>query len=147
MITGQKAGTHPGEATSHSQLKLLLYSKLIVGLESPTHALRADADPSAQSASATYITLAQEHPYDRNIEIILHLSGEQLGAVPSCVIFPLVFMWLHWLTNLLHRTSQSTGHIRERQALFQPVWRADLFSQRFHPLHSKRFGGWKEGWW
>ncbi|MEQ2264585.1 hypothetical protein XENORESO_013324, partial [Xenotaenia resolanae] len=44
------------------------------GLESPTHALRADADPSAQSASATYITLAQEHPYDRHIEIILHLS-------------------------------------------------------------------------
>ncbi|XP_061588146.1 von Willebrand factor A domain-containing protein 5B1 [Cololabis saira] len=47
---------------------------LLAGLESPTHALRADADPSAQSASATYITLAQEHPYDRNIEIILHLS-------------------------------------------------------------------------
>ncbi|XP_029380640.1 von Willebrand factor A domain-containing protein 5B1 [Echeneis naucrates] len=47
---------------------------LLAGLESPTHALRADADPSAQSASATYITLAQEHPYDRHIEIILHLS-------------------------------------------------------------------------
>ncbi|KAM8839470.1 von Willebrand factor A domain-containing protein 5B1 isoform 1-T1 [Synchiropus picturatus] len=47
---------------------------LLAGLESPTHALRADADPSAQSASATYITLAQDHPYDRHIEIILHLS-------------------------------------------------------------------------
>ncbi|CAK6952491.1 von Willebrand factor A domain-containing protein 5B1 [Scomber scombrus] len=47
---------------------------LLAGLESPTHALRADADPCAQSASATYITLAQEHPYDRHIEIILHLS-------------------------------------------------------------------------
>ncbi|XP_031710850.1 von Willebrand factor A domain-containing protein 5B1 isoform X1 [Anarrhichthys ocellatus] len=47
---------------------------LLAGLESPTHALRADADPSAQSASATYITLAQEHPFDRHIEIILHLS-------------------------------------------------------------------------
>ncbi|XP_047445518.1 von Willebrand factor A domain-containing protein 5B1 [Mugil cephalus] len=47
---------------------------LLAGLESPTHALRADADPSAQSASATYITLAQEHLYDRHIEIILHLS-------------------------------------------------------------------------
>ncbi|XP_068196819.1 von Willebrand factor A domain-containing protein 5B2 isoform X2 [Antennarius striatus] len=47
---------------------------LLAGLESPTHALRADADPSAQSASATYITLAQEHPYDRHIEIFLHLS-------------------------------------------------------------------------
>ncbi|KAM8850216.1 von Willebrand factor A domain-containing protein 5B1 isoform 2-T2 [Spinachia spinachia] len=47
---------------------------LLAGLESPTHALRADADPSAQSASSTYITLAQEHPFDRHIEIILHLS-------------------------------------------------------------------------
>ncbi|KAJ8011586.1 hypothetical protein DPEC_G00059790 [Dallia pectoralis] len=47
---------------------------LLAGLESPTHALRADADPSAQSASATYITLAQDHPYDRHLEIILHLS-------------------------------------------------------------------------
>ncbi|KAJ3595084.1 hypothetical protein NHX12_004389 [Muraenolepis orangiensis] len=47
---------------------------LLAGLESPTHALRADADPSAQSASSTYITLAQEHPYDRHIEVILHLS-------------------------------------------------------------------------
>ncbi|XP_034040010.1 von Willebrand factor A domain-containing protein 5B1 isoform X2 [Thalassophryne amazonica] len=47
---------------------------LLAGLESPTHALRADADPHAQNASATYITLAQEHPFDRHIEIILHLS-------------------------------------------------------------------------
>ncbi|CAL8312558.1 unnamed protein product [Gadus morhua 'NCC'] len=47
---------------------------LLAGLESPTHALRADADPGAQSASSTYITLAQEHPYDRHIEVILHLS-------------------------------------------------------------------------
>ncbi|XP_037386944.1 von Willebrand factor A domain-containing protein 5B2-like [Pygocentrus nattereri] len=47
---------------------------LLAGLESPTHALRADAEPSAQSASATYITLAEDHPYDRHLEIILHLS-------------------------------------------------------------------------
>ncbi|XP_056336617.1 von Willebrand factor A domain-containing protein 5B2 [Danio aesculapii] len=47
---------------------------LLAGLESPTHALRADADPSAQSASATYITLAEEHQCDRHLEIILHLS-------------------------------------------------------------------------
>uniref|UniRef100_A0A672RQG3 von Willebrand factor A domain containing 5B2 n=1 Tax=Sinocyclocheilus grahami TaxID=75366 RepID=A0A672RQG3_SINGR len=46
---------------------------LLAGLESPTHALRADADPSAQSASATYITLAEEHSCDRHLEIILHL--------------------------------------------------------------------------
>ncbi|KAI7809549.1 von Willebrand factor A domain-containing protein 5B2 [Triplophysa rosa] len=47
---------------------------LLAGLESPTHSLRADADPSAQCASATYITLAEEHPCDRHLEIILHLS-------------------------------------------------------------------------
>ncbi|XP_041118571.1 von Willebrand factor A domain-containing protein 5B1-like isoform X2 [Polyodon spathula] len=47
---------------------------LLAGLESPTHALRADGDPSAKSASATYITLAEEHPYNCNLEIILHLS-------------------------------------------------------------------------
>ncbi|XP_066508877.1 von Willebrand factor A domain-containing protein 5B2-like isoform X1 [Hoplias malabaricus] len=47
---------------------------LLAGLESPSHALRADADPSAQSASSTYITLAEDHTYDRRLEIILHLS-------------------------------------------------------------------------
>ncbi|KAK1790955.1 hypothetical protein P4O66_014791 [Electrophorus voltai] len=47
---------------------------LLAGLESPTHALRADADPGAQSAFATYITLAEDHPYDRHLEIVLHLS-------------------------------------------------------------------------
>ncbi|XP_041126369.1 von Willebrand factor A domain-containing protein 5B1-like [Polyodon spathula] len=49
-------------------------SEPMEGLESPTHALRADGDPSAKSASATYITLAEEHPYNCNLEIILHLS-------------------------------------------------------------------------
>lgn len=63
--------------TSSENVFSLIISIQTVGLESPTHALRADADPSAQSASATYITLAQEHPYDRHIEIILHLSGKQ----------------------------------------------------------------------
>uniref|UniRef100_A0A8B9HDE1 von Willebrand factor A domain containing 5B2 n=1 Tax=Astyanax mexicanus TaxID=7994 RepID=A0A8B9HDE1_ASTMX len=51
-----------------------VHGPTLLGLESPTHALRADADPSAQSASATYITLAEDHPYDRHLEIILHLS-------------------------------------------------------------------------
>lgn len=55
------------------------------GLESPTHALRADADPNAQSASATYITLAEEHLYDRHLEIILHLSGEG-GHLESYIV-------------------------------------------------------------
>lgn len=59
-------------SSQHQWFSIWFYS----GLESPTHALRADADPSAQSASATYITLAEEHQYDRHLEIILHLSGK-----------------------------------------------------------------------
>uniref|UniRef100_A0A3B3TIX3 von Willebrand factor A domain-containing protein 5B1-like n=1 Tax=Poecilia latipinna TaxID=48699 RepID=A0A3B3TIX3_9TELE len=61
--------------------QLLVRGACLLALESPTHALRADADPSAQSASATYITLAQEHPYDRHIEIILHLPHSPLVIV------------------------------------------------------------------
>uniref|UniRef100_A0A3B4ANT0 VWFA domain-containing protein n=1 Tax=Periophthalmus magnuspinnatus TaxID=409849 RepID=A0A3B4ANT0_9GOBI len=61
--------------------QLLVRGACLLALESPTHALRADADPSAQSASATYITLAQEHPYDRHIEIILHLPHNPLVIV------------------------------------------------------------------
>ncbi|XP_067851254.1 von Willebrand factor A domain-containing protein 5B1 isoform X2 [Heptranchias perlo] len=47
---------------------------LLAGVESPTHALRADADPIARSASTVYITLAEKHQYDRNLKIILHPS-------------------------------------------------------------------------
>lgn len=89
-----------GESTGGSNLlSFFPFYYLILnqfsGLESPTHALRADADPSAQSASATYITLAQEHPYDRHIEIILHLSGEQfkscLPKYSSCLVLSVIF--------------------------------------------------------
>ncbi|XP_076837235.1 von Willebrand factor A domain-containing protein 5B2 [Brachyhypopomus gauderio] len=67
------AATSPAPYELSFQL-LVRGACLLAGLESPTHALRADAPPSAQSASATYITLAEEHPYDRHLEIILHLS-------------------------------------------------------------------------
>ncbi|XP_049658517.1 von Willebrand factor A domain-containing protein 5B2 isoform X1 [Accipiter gentilis] len=45
---------------------------LLAGLESPSHALRADADPWASSATTTCVTLAEPHRYDRNLEIILY---------------------------------------------------------------------------
>ncbi|OPJ78955.1 von Willebrand factor A domain-containing protein 5B2 [Patagioenas fasciata monilis] len=45
---------------------------LLAGLESPTHALRADADPWASSAATTRVTLAEPHCYDRDLEIILY---------------------------------------------------------------------------
>lgn len=49
---------------------------LPAGLESPSHALRADADPWASSATTTCVTLAEPHRYDRNLEIILYPCGE-----------------------------------------------------------------------
>ncbi|RMC02021.1 hypothetical protein DUI87_21183 [Hirundo rustica rustica] len=45
---------------------------LLAGLESPSHALRADADPRASSATTTCVTLAEPHRYDRDLEIILY---------------------------------------------------------------------------
>ncbi|XP_018608680.2 von Willebrand factor A domain-containing protein 5B1 isoform X2 [Scleropages formosus] len=69
--------TNPATSSLPYELSFQLLVRgacLLAGLESPTHALRADADPSAQSASTTYITLAEEHTYDRHVEIILHLS-------------------------------------------------------------------------
>uniref|UniRef100_A0A670ZJQ7 von Willebrand factor A domain containing 5B2 n=1 Tax=Pseudonaja textilis TaxID=8673 RepID=A0A670ZJQ7_PSETE len=47
---------------------------LLAGLESPSHTLRADANPYANSASTICITLADKHSYDKNLEIILHPS-------------------------------------------------------------------------
>lgn len=49
---------------------------LPTGLESPSHALRADADPWASSATTTCVTLAEPHRYDRDLEIILYPCGE-----------------------------------------------------------------------
>lgn len=46
------------------------------GLESPSHALRADALPHASSAATICVTLAEGHQCDRALEILLHPSGE-----------------------------------------------------------------------
>ncbi|KAJ7324700.1 hypothetical protein JRQ81_017720, partial [Phrynocephalus forsythii] len=45
---------------------------LLAGLDSPTHVLRADANPYASSASTICISLAEQHKCDRNLEIILY---------------------------------------------------------------------------
>lgn len=50
------------------------------GLESPSHALRADALPHASSAATICVTLAEGHPCDRALEILLHPSGERRGT-------------------------------------------------------------------
>ncbi|XP_051674831.1 von Willebrand factor A domain-containing protein 5B2 isoform X14 [Oryctolagus cuniculus] len=44
------------------------------GLESPSHALRADAPPHASSAATICVTLAEGHSCDRALEILLHPS-------------------------------------------------------------------------
>uniref|UniRef100_E0CZ01 von Willebrand factor A domain containing 5B2 n=1 Tax=Mus musculus TaxID=10090 RepID=E0CZ01_MOUSE len=47
---------------------------LLAGLESPSHALRADALPHASSAATIRVTLAEGHQCDRALEILLHPS-------------------------------------------------------------------------
>ncbi|XP_040858516.1 von Willebrand factor A domain-containing protein 5B2 [Ochotona curzoniae] len=47
---------------------------LLAGLESPSHALRADAPPHASSAATICVTLAEGHRCDRLLEILLHPS-------------------------------------------------------------------------
>ncbi|KAE8603438.1 hypothetical protein XENTR_v10014339 [Xenopus tropicalis] len=47
---------------------------LLAGIESTSHALRADASPFAVSASSVWISLAEEHDCNRALEIILHPS-------------------------------------------------------------------------
>ncbi|KAM8770622.1 von Willebrand factor A domain-containing protein 5B2 isoform 2-T2 [Rhynchonycteris naso] len=47
---------------------------LLAGLESPSHALRADAPPHASSAATICVTLAEGHQCDRALEILLHPS-------------------------------------------------------------------------
>lgn len=53
------------------------------GVESPTHEIRADADPSARSAKSIVITLANKHTFDRPVEILIHPSG-RWALCPLC---------------------------------------------------------------
>ncbi|XP_078095852.1 von Willebrand factor A domain-containing protein 5B1 [Mustelus asterias] len=54
---------------------------LLAGVESPTHSIRADADPSAFSASSVMITLAEKHTFDRSVEIIIHPSEPHMPHI------------------------------------------------------------------
>ncbi|NWW63329.1 VW5B1 protein, partial [Ifrita kowaldi] len=51
------------------------------GVESPTHEIRADADPSARSAKSIVITLANKHSFDRPVEILIHPSEPHMPHV------------------------------------------------------------------
>ncbi|XP_072333843.1 von Willebrand factor A domain-containing protein 5B1 [Scyliorhinus torazame] len=54
---------------------------LLAGVESPTHSIRADADPSAFCASSVMITLAEEHTFDKPVEIIIHPSEPHMPHI------------------------------------------------------------------
>ncbi|NWR45571.1 VW5B1 protein, partial [Regulus satrapa] len=51
------------------------------GVESPTHEIRADADPSARSAKSVVITLANKHTFDRPVEILIHPSEPHMPHI------------------------------------------------------------------
>lgn len=47
----------------------------LAGVESPSHAIRADADPLARSATSVVITLADKYTYDCPVRILIYPSG------------------------------------------------------------------------
>ncbi|KAM9750873.1 von Willebrand factor A domain-containing protein 5B1 [Menidia menidia] len=47
---------------------------LLAGVESPSHAIRADADPLARSATNVVISLADKYTYDYPVEILIYPS-------------------------------------------------------------------------
>lgn len=49
---------------------------LCAGVESPSHAIRADADPLARSATRIVITLADKYTYDYPVVILIYPSGK-----------------------------------------------------------------------
>ncbi|XP_030363434.1 von Willebrand factor A domain-containing protein 5B1 isoform X2 [Strigops habroptila] len=54
---------------------------LLAGVESPTHEIRADADPCARSAKSIVITLANKHTFDRPVEILIHPSEPHMPHI------------------------------------------------------------------
>lgn len=51
-----------------------------VGVESPSHAIRADADPLARSATSVVITLADKYTYDCPVKILIYPSGRSTAS-------------------------------------------------------------------
>uniref|UniRef100_A0A3P9LZF8 von Willebrand factor A domain containing 5B1 n=1 Tax=Oryzias latipes TaxID=8090 RepID=A0A3P9LZF8_ORYLA len=54
---------------------------LLAGVESPSHAIRADADPLARSATSIVITLADKYTYDCPVQILIYPSEPHLPHV------------------------------------------------------------------
>ncbi|XP_052547748.1 von Willebrand factor A domain-containing protein 5B1 isoform X1 [Tympanuchus pallidicinctus] len=74
------------EATNPSEYEFSFHLEirgpcLLAGVESPTHEIRADADPSARSAKSIVITLANRHTFDRPVEILIHPSEPHMPHI------------------------------------------------------------------
>ncbi|XP_077400010.1 von Willebrand factor A domain-containing protein 5B1 [Vanacampus margaritifer] len=54
---------------------------LLAGVESPSHAIRADADPLARSATSVVITLADKYTYDCPVKILIYPSEPHVPEV------------------------------------------------------------------
>ncbi|XP_041954932.1 von Willebrand factor A domain-containing protein 5B1 [Alosa sapidissima] len=54
---------------------------LLAGVESPSHAIRADADPCARSATNIVVTLADKYTYDWPVEILIYPSEPHVPHV------------------------------------------------------------------
>ncbi|XP_029993756.1 von Willebrand factor A domain-containing protein 5B1 [Sphaeramia orbicularis] len=54
---------------------------LLAGVESPSHAIRADADPLARSATSIVVTLADKYTYDCPVTILIYPSEPHLPHV------------------------------------------------------------------
>ncbi|XP_049611097.1 von Willebrand factor A domain-containing protein 5B1 isoform X1 [Syngnathus scovelli] len=54
---------------------------LLAGVESPSHAIRADADPLARSATSVVITLADKYTYDCPVTILIYPSEPHVPHV------------------------------------------------------------------
>ncbi|XP_077343851.1 von Willebrand factor A domain-containing protein 5B2 isoform X1 [Lithobates pipiens] len=98
---------------------------LLAGIESPTHALRADASPFALSASSIWISLAEEYKCDRALEVILHPSEPHLPHL--C------------LESGTKSFSQYEAHVKERKDFIKgmkkssdPERQVNFVRRRFH---------------
>ncbi|KAI8500380.1 Vault protein inter-alpha-trypsin domain [Branchiostoma belcheri] len=54
---------------------------LLAGVESPTHSIRVDADPYARNANEVFVTLAEQHTYSEDVQVLLYLSDPHKPAI------------------------------------------------------------------
>ncbi|KAG7259016.1 hypothetical protein CRUP_013869 [Coryphaenoides rupestris] len=59
---------------------------LLAGVESPSHAIRADADPLARSATSVVITLADKYTYDCPVEILIYPSERNFQPLSVFIV-------------------------------------------------------------